>query len=365
MARDPRRSTGQQRTAPSEQKILNMIEGPFAIAFGAGLVATMNPCGFAMLPAYLSYFMGLNDDEETNRAASLRRALVIGGVMSVAFLLVFGLFGFLITAGFRTVIDWIPFIALGIGALIVVLGIAMLFGFELTVSLPKAQRGGKSTGLRGVFGFGLSYGVASLSCTLPVFLAVVATQLTAASFVSGVATFIVYGVGMSIMLIGVTVAVALGKQSVVKMLRSSARYINRVSGAVLVIAGSYIVWFWGTNLSQGADALGDQGAFRFVETLSQRATEIFGENALLWGVILVAGIAPVVAYAFRGSDGEGRVPSRSMIPRPAPPHRQANGRSTPRGDRNSLPSNERPGGSRRRSTRNSFRRNPLHCPRAQ
>ena len=283
-----------------------MIEGPFAIAFGAGLVATMNPCGFAMLPAYLSYFMGLNDDEETNRASSLRRALVIGGVMSGAFLLVFGLFGLLITAGFRTVIDWIPFIALGIGGLIVVLGIAMLFGYELTVSLPKAKSGKKGKGLRGVFGFGLSYSVASLSCTLPVFLAVVATQLTAASFVSGVATFLVYGVGMSIMLVGVTVALALGKQRVVRMLRSSARYINRVSGAVLVIAGSYIVWFWGTNLSQGAESLGDQGAFRFVETLSQRATEIFGENALLWGFILGAGIAAVVAYAFRDSDDEGK-----------------------------------------------------------
>lgn len=281
-----------------------MIEGPFAIAFGAGLVATMNPCGFAMLPAYLSYFMGLNDDEETNRAASLRRALVIGGVMSGAFLLVFGLFGLVITAGFRTVIDWIPYIALGIGGLIVVLGVAMLRGFELTVALPKAKRAKKGEGLRGVFGFGLSYGVASLSCTLPVFLAVVATQLTAASFVSGVATFVVYGVGMSIMLVGVTVALAFGKQSMVKRLRSSARYINRVSGAVLVIAGAYILWFWGTNLSRGADALGDQGAFRFVETLSQRATEIFGQNALLWGVILVAVIAAVVVYAFRGSDSE-------------------------------------------------------------
>ena len=281
-----------------------MIEGPFAIAFGAGLVATMNPCGFAMLPAYLSYFMGLNDNEETNRATSLRRALVIGGVMSGAFLLVFGLFGLVITAGFRTVIDWIPYIALGIGGLIVVLGVAMLRGYELTVALPKAKRAKKGQGLRGVFGFGLSCGVASLSCTLPVFLAVVATQLTAASFVSGVATFVVYGVGMSIMLVGVTVALAFGKQTMVKRLRNSARYINRVSGAVLIIAGGYILWFWGTNLSRGADTLGDQGAFRFVETLSQRATEIFGENALLWGVVLVAVIAAVVVYAFRGSDGE-------------------------------------------------------------
>ncbi|MGD9755164.1 MAG: cytochrome c biogenesis protein CcdA, partial [Acidimicrobiia bacterium] len=35
---------------------------PLALAFAAGMLATVNPCGFAMLPAYLSYFVGLEDD---------------------------------------------------------------------------------------------------------------------------------------------------------------------------------------------------------------------------------------------------------------------------------------------------------------
>ena len=81
MVRNPEWSIDRRYTAPSKKAVNDMIEGPFAIAFGAGLVATMNPCGFAMLPAYLSYFMGLNDDGEANRATSLRRALVIGAVM--------------------------------------------------------------------------------------------------------------------------------------------------------------------------------------------------------------------------------------------------------------------------------------------
>lgn len=138
-----------------------MIEAPFAIAFGAGLVATLNPCGFAMLPAYLSYFMGTQQDEELSRTASIRRALVVGGVMSLAFLLVFGVTGIAITVGFRAVIDWIPWIALGVGGLIVILGVAMLFGYELTVGLPKAKQAGTGNGLRSVFGFGISYALAS------------------------------------------------------------------------------------------------------------------------------------------------------------------------------------------------------------
>ena len=285
-----------------------MIEAPLALAFAAGLVATLNPCGFAMLPAYLSYFMGTSQEEDLSRASSLRRALVVGGVMSASFLLVFGITGLAITLGFRAVIDFIPWIALVVGGLIAILGVAMLFGYELTVGLPKAGKAGKGTGLRSVFGFGTSYGLASLSCTLPVFLSVVATQLTASSLASGVATFIFYGLGMSMMLVGITVVMALGKQTIVTRLRSSARYINRISGAVLVLAGGYIVWFWGTTLASGAGALNNSGAFRIFETLSQRATETFGENALLWGLVLGALIVTTAAYAFlkdRISSGGG------------------------------------------------------------
>ena len=51
-----------------------VIDAPLAIAFGAGMLATVNPCGFAMLPAYLGYFLGLEDARtRTRRPASPAR----------------------------------------------------------------------------------------------------------------------------------------------------------------------------------------------------------------------------------------------------------------------------------------------------
>jgi len=47
-----------------------VIDAPLAFAFGAGMVATVNPCGFAMLPAYLSFFLGIEDER-----ASVGRAV--------------------------------------------------------------------------------------------------------------------------------------------------------------------------------------------------------------------------------------------------------------------------------------------------
>jgi cytochrome c biogenesis protein CcdA len=273
-----------------------VIEAPLALAFAAGLVATVNPCGFAMLPAYLSYFMGLNDGA-SSEGVPVRSALTIGAVVSAGFLLVFGLAGLLITAGFRFVIDLIPWLAIAVGIGVIGLGIALLLGYELTVGLPKAKRARSGDGYRSVFAFGVSYAVASLSCTLPVFLTVVATQVTRGTFVGGLVTFVAYGAGMSLVLVGVTIALAFGKQGLIARLRNGGRYISRISGTLLVLAGGYIVWFWGTSLASGADALGASGPFRFVEDLSQRAQNAIAASPNLVALILLGVIAAGIVVA--------------------------------------------------------------------
>ena len=263
------------------------------LAFAAGMVATLNPCGFAMLPAYLSYFMGIDTPDKT-RAGSLRSALEVGGVVSLGFVAVFGLAGVVIAAGFRSVTSWIPWLAVGVGVLVIGLGIALLAGWQMTVGLPKVQRRGARNGCAGVFGFGVSYAVASLSCTLPVFLSVVATQLTARSLFQGIAVFLAYGLGMSVVLVGITIVLALGKQSLVHRLRSSARYVNRLAGAILIAAGGFIVWFWTTEIRSGATALGGSSIFRWVENLSQNALNLVADNtsavASGFGAVIVVAV---------------------------------------------------------------------------
>ncbi len=290
-----------------------MIDAPLALAFGAGLVATVNPCGFAMLPAYMSYFVGLGDEHEAGGAAAVRRALVVGGVMSAAFLAVFGLAGVAISAGFRAVIDWIPWVALTIGVGVGVLGAAMVLGYTLVVSVPRAKRAGDGRGLRTVFAFGASYAAASLSCTLPVFLTVVASQLTTANFVAGLATFVAYGLGMSLVLLVLTLALALGRRSVVHWMRGAVQYVNRVAGVILIAAGAYIVWFWSTNLSAGPEGLGDSGAFRFMEDLSRRAFAAVDGNVAPWGLALGGVVVGAVVYLLLRTGDEEAGPAPEPV----------------------------------------------------
>ncbi|MEA2000474.1 MAG: cytochrome c biogenesis CcdA family protein [Actinomycetota bacterium] len=276
-----------------------MIQAPIALAFAAGMVATVNPCGFAMLPAYLSYFMGLDNDKPQSRVAAVRSALLVGGIVSLGFLLVFGVTGVLITLGFRSIITWIPWLALAIGFGVIILGIALLRGFDLNVSLLKAKRGQKDKDFRSIFAFGVSYAVASLSCTLPVFLTVVAGQVTQTNLISGLITFVVYGLGMALVLVSLTVALALGKSTIVSRFRSVMKRVNTISGVILIVAGVYIVWFWGTTLTAGATAL-DSGGFRFVENLSATALNFVNDNTGLVALGLTGLVVAAVALVWAG-----------------------------------------------------------------
>ena len=225
-----------------------MIDAPFALAFTAGMVATVNPCGFAMLPAYLSYFLGLEavgpgDDDRGDATAGVGRALLVAGAVSAGFLVLFAAAGAVVSWTSFSVVDVSPWLTIAIGAAVAVGGLAFVAGWDPTVVLPRLDRGGRSRGLASMFVFGVSYAIASLSCTLPAFTGVVATTFGRESFVSGVATFVAYGLGMAVLLVVLTLTLALARQGMVTGLRRALPYVHRVSGAIMALVGAYLVWY--------------------------------------------------------------------------------------------------------------------------
>ncbi len=219
-----------------------MIDAPLAYAFTAGLVATVNPCGFPMLPAYLSYFIGV-DDAEADGNGRVPRALVAAGAVSLGFLAVFSVLGIPINAGVTWIYRAMPWLTLVIGAVLVALGVGMLFGRRITLALPRLDRGGESRRFGSMVLFGVSYAIASLSCTLPVFLTVVAGTTERSNSMSGLLAFVAYGLGMSLVLLAVSVALALARESMIRRLRHALRYAHRVAGGLLVAVGAYLLYY--------------------------------------------------------------------------------------------------------------------------
>lgn len=225
---------------------------PLGYAFGAGMLSSVNPCGFAMLPAFISLFLGTGQVNYLQRSP-LRRGLdglMVGGVVSLGFVALFVIIGSGISAGGTFLISWMPWLGFLVGIGLVVLGIAIMAGRNLYTALPErmAHHIGNpdSTGLRSYFLFGVAYAVASLSCTLPIFLIVVAGSINAGGFIFGVSQFLSYSFGMGVVLVVIALAVAMFKGGVISYFRRLLPYIEKISASLLIVAGAFIIYYWMT-----------------------------------------------------------------------------------------------------------------------
>ena len=149
-----------------------MNQGLIGLAFAAGLVAALNPCGFAMLPAYLLLVVrGQRSGTESSAArawAPIGRALAATVGMALGFVTVFGLFGALTISAAATVQRYLPYGTVVIGVVLVALGVWLLSGRELTAMTPRPVGPRRASNVRqgswivGMYTYGVSYAIASL-----------------------------------------------------------------------------------------------------------------------------------------------------------------------------------------------------------
>ena len=230
---------------------LDQVGNRFSLGlpFVAGMVSTVNPCGFAMLPAYLGLYIGSNDPAATP-TKKVSRALLVGLVVTSGFVLLFGISGTIVSAGARAIIDFIPWVGLSIGIILVAVGSWLLGGGKLYSAFASqtAARIGTpgQVSVKEFFLFGLSYGIASLSCTLPIFLSVIGVSLAGTSIVTSIQQFILYALGMGLVIILMTVSMAIFKEVIVRYLRKVQPFVQPVSAVFMMLAGCYIVYYWMT-----------------------------------------------------------------------------------------------------------------------
>ena len=284
---------------------------PLALAFAAGMVATVNPCGFAMLPAYLSYFVGLEEQNtDTRTERTLSRALAVAAVLTSGFVVVFGLMGLVIVQVSHRVQDGLPWVTIVIGVALLGLGGAALRGHSLTVRLPHLQKGTSSRELTSVFLFGVSYALSSLTCTIGPFLATTSSTFTEDGAVAGLVTFVVYGVGMGATVGLLTVAVALARAGMVNHFRRVLRHVHTLSGLLMITTGAYLTYYgiYEVRLRRGIianDPIIDR-ALTIQQWLSNWLYQARSTVGVVAGLMVVATLAIVVLRRFRQRAGLAR-----------------------------------------------------------
>jgi cytochrome c biogenesis protein CcdA len=233
-----------------------------SLAFITGMLAAVNPCGFILLPTYLLYFLGLSSDPAAGGAGSERapigRALQVSIAVSAGFLSVFLVVG-VITEFFT---GWInanaKYATSVIGVVLVALGIAMLFGYRLPINTPKVDAGGSDRTVWSMFVYGIAYAVASIGCTLPLFITNLFGAARREGFLAGVANIVAYGAGMALLVTALTVSLAAANLGLLKVLRSGMQYVEMVAGAFVLLSGLYLLWyFWHVDVQGDGDPISD------------------------------------------------------------------------------------------------------------
>lgn len=239
------------------------MEGNFAYSFLLGVLAAVNPCGFVLLPAYLMYFLGLEGaNPAADQRAGMRRALVVSGATSSGFIAVFLVVGTISRLLTRWIEQQAKYAGFVIGLGLIVMGLAMVAGWKPQSALLQ-RRGTALAGerrdrtVRSMFLFGIAYAVASIGCSLAFLTTAIFGSIRTTGFVSGVFSIVLYGMGMSLLVMALTVTLAFAQGGLLRVLRRAMRHLDRVAAVFILTTGAYLAWYWWAAITErpGSDGL--------------------------------------------------------------------------------------------------------------
>ncbi|HEY3214357.1 MAG TPA: cytochrome c biogenesis protein CcdA [Actinomycetota bacterium] len=219
-------------------------------AFALGAVAAFNPCGFALVPAYLGLYLR-DDVTRSGLGARLSRSVAVAVVVGATFTVLFGAVGAVFEIGSAPIVRSLPWVGLGVGVVLVLTGGLVLSGRHIGMGgapqrlATRIGKGASNSSLLGYAAFGLAYGAASLGCTLPLFLALMGTAAaTSRLYGAAVLAFVLYGAGMAASLAVLTLVAGLVSFGIFERVRTFVRIVTPLSAGLLLLSGAYVIYYW-------------------------------------------------------------------------------------------------------------------------
>ena len=225
------------------------LQGNFAYSFLLGILAAVNPCGFVLLPTYLLFFLGMREETDLGTSERIRQALVVSSGVSVGFLGVFLVIGIIS----RLFTQWIElnakYASFLIGFALLFAGLRMMTGWIPKFAMPQIG-GGQNRNFRAMTIYGVAYAVASIGCTIGFLTTAVFGSIAVNGFVSGVISIVLYGLGMAMLVMALTVSLAFAKTGLVTMIKSRMRIVERFGAVLVTFTGFYLIWYWFAAISE-------------------------------------------------------------------------------------------------------------------
>jgi cytochrome c biogenesis protein CcdA/PKD repeat protein len=204
------------------------------LIFTSGALALLSPCGFPLLPGYISYYLG--------RRSSVERAVSGGVACTLGLVSVFSIIGIGVSLLGSLVTQYILALELIAGILAVLMGISMVLDVKFPlIQISKAPR---QKGLSGLFVYGIAYGLATLGCSAPIFFSTLFYAISSGGLIQGILTFMIYALGMGLPILIITLLVAKTKSALINRIMKVMPWFQRISSVILIVTGIYLISYY-------------------------------------------------------------------------------------------------------------------------
>ena len=224
-----------------------------AVSFTAGLLSFLSPCVLPLIPSYVTFVTGLSlEDVPRARRASLVHALLF----VLGFTLIFLALGATATVLGRLLVAGRAWISRVGGALVVVFGLYLLGALNVRAFAQerRVHLADKPVGYLGTVLVGAAFGAGWTPCIGPILGSILAYTASAADLERGLALLAAYSLGLAVPFVLSAVAVE-RFLSAFRRIRPWLGTVNKLSGALLVVAGVLMITGYFTLIAQSLQAL--------------------------------------------------------------------------------------------------------------
>ena len=203
-----------------------------------GLLATTSPCVLPLYPGFLAYISGGQEGLQGKVGRYLLGFFVLAGVLTMM-LALGGIIALLSIPVGQALSIIIPIADM----IIILLGILLLLNINPFKALPQIQVPVLTHPFVNAFVYGLLYGPIALPCSGPLVVSIFVLSLTVGEFLSKLNIFFWFGMGFGIPLLVLSFFSGAAQHWITRQFAQRARFINLVSGLLLIGVGVYDLAF--------------------------------------------------------------------------------------------------------------------------
>ncbi len=216
--------------------------GVFFGAFIAGILSFTSPCILPLIPVYISFVTGRTLDDLKSGEVKYYQIFIRSTSFIIGFSLVFVSMGVASSAIGGFLLSNKIILAKISGIIVIFFGIYLmgLFKSNILSNTKKLNVSFNSKGLVSSFLFGVVFGFGWSPCVGPMLSSILIVAADSASMQKGALLLLLYslGIGLPFLLSAIFINYFLRFTSVVKRLDM----IQKISGALLILAGIYLIY---------------------------------------------------------------------------------------------------------------------------